>query len=213
MVSLQDYLKNPCGELSIPYWKAKQIILPESMKILHQRQWDEVEYSQYTDEPYFRLIHHLQGLLPPQLPQGYALCDASLHDFAEHINQCYGDMDMTEAELQAYTTHPVYAPSLWLAVRDDATHEVVATGIAELDRDCGEGALEWIQVSAHHRRRGLGAYLVAELLWRMKDVAHFATVSGRCDNPSNPETLYRKCGFTGTDVWHILRKRCNEGSH
>lgn len=213
MVSLQDYLQNPCGELSIPYWKAKQITLPDGMKILHQNQWREMDYSQFTDEPYFRLIHRLQGLLPPELPRGCLLCDASLRDFADHINQCYGDMHMTEAELQAYTTRPVYAPSLWLAVRDGATHEVVATGIAELDRDCGEGVLEWIQVSEQHRRRGLGTYLVAELLWRMKDMARFATVSGRCDNSSNPEGLYRKCGFTGNDVWHILRKRCDESSH
>ncbi len=208
MVSLQDYLRNPCGELSIPYWKAKQIILPEGMKILHQSQWSEMKADSFTDEPYFRLIHRLQVLLPPQLPQGYSLCDASLGDYAEHINQCYGDMHMTEAELQGYTTRPVYVPSLWLAVREDSTHEVAATGIAELDRDCGEGALEWIQVSEQHRSRGLGTYLVAELLWRMKDMARFVTVSGRCGDPNNPEGLYRKCGFTGNDVWHILRKRC-----
>jgi len=85
---------------------------------------------------------------------------------------------------------------------------VAASGIAELDRDCGEGVLEWIQVSEQHRRRGLGVYLVNELLWRMKDLARFVTVSGRCGNLNNPEGLYRKCGFTGDDVWHILRKRC-----
>ena len=37
--------------------------------------------------------------------------------------------------------------------------------------------------------------------------ATFATVSGQCNNPTNPEALYRKCGFTGSDVWHVLRKR------
>lgn len=67
--------------------------------------------------------------------------------------------------------------------------------------------MEWIQVSEHHRRFGLGSYLVCELLWRMKDIARFATVSGQCNNPANPEGLYRKCGFTGNDVWHILRKK------
>lgn len=40
----------------------------------------------------------------------------------------------------------------------------------------------------------------------MKDKAKFATVSGQCGNPANPEGLYRKGGFTGSDVWHILRK-------
>ena len=56
-------------------------------------------------------------------------------------------------------------------------------------------------------RYGLGKYVVSELLWRMKERATFVTVSGQCNNPTNPEVLYRKCGFTGSDVWHVLRKR------
>ena len=68
--------------------------------------------------------------------------------------------------------------------------------------------LEWIQVSKEHRERHLGTYIVKELLWRMKDIADFVTVSGKCNNPSNPEALYRRCGFVGTDVWHILKNNC-----
>lgn len=45
-----------------------------------------------------------------------------------------------------------------------------------------------------------------ELLHRMKSEANFATVSGQCNNPSSPEQLYRRCGFQGDDIWHILRK-------
>ena len=85
--------------------------------------------------------------------------------------------------------------------------DIVATGIAELDPECNEGVLEWIQVSENYRRCGLGSYIVIELLWRMKDIAQFVTVSGQCNNPTNPESLYRKCGFTGNDVWHILRRK------
>ena len=86
------------------------------------------------------------------------------------------------------------------------TGTIVATGIAELDREIGEGVLEWIQVSQRHRGKGLGRYVVSELLRRLKSKAGFATVSGQCNNASNPEMLYRKCGFSGNDVWHILRK-------
>ena len=63
-----------------------------------------------------------------------------------------------------------------------------------------------IGVTEQHRGQGLGEYLVSELLRRMKDNAKFATVSGQCNNPANPEVLYRKCGFTGSDVWHVLRR-------
>ena len=45
------------------------------------------------------------------------------------------------------------------------------------------------------------------LLNRMAGRAAFATVSGQVNNITNPEGLYRRCGFTGSDVWHILKKR------
>ena len=113
---------------------------------------------------------------------------------------------ISESELYAYTTRPVFHEKLWIAVRDRTNDLIVASGIAELDHEIGEGMLEWIQVSERYRGRGLGRFLVCELLWRMKDLASFTTVSGQCDNPTDPQRLYRKCGFTGTDVWHILRK-------
>lgn len=217
MVNRADYLQNPCRESSIPYWKAKIISVPAGMKILHETEFQaaefpgidfcETEASQYVDEPYFRLRHDLKNVAQPLLPQGYFLCDAVLNDFAEHINRCYDGIRISEAELQNYLNRPTYASSLWLAVRDNKTGDIAATGIAELDREIGEGILEWIQVSEHHRRFGLGSYLVCELLWRMKEIARFATVSGQCNNPANPEGLYRKCGFTGNDVWHILRRK------
>lgn len=207
MIMKEQYINNPCRAASIPYWKARSIVIPDGMKILHQDDFAETEYEKYIDEPYFRLRHDLQNLSAPVLPQGYSLCKAALGDFAAHINSCYVDIGITEAELHRYTARPVYDATLWLAVKDNQTDSIVATGIAELDRDIGEGVLEWIQVSESHRGHGLGKYIVSELLWRIKDKAAFATVSGQCHNQTNPEGLYRKCGFTGNDVWHILRKR------
>ena len=207
MISKDEYLKNPCKTASIPYWKAKSIAIPDSVKIVHQDDFGEIEFRQYIDEPYFRLSHNLFGLTAPVLPQGYSLCKPTLDDFAAHINSCYDCIGITEAELRSHTTRFVYDAALWLAVQDDQTGNIVATGIAELDHEIGEGVLEWIQVSQSHRGFGLGNYLVSELLWRMKGTAQFATVSGQCSNITNPEKLYRKCGFIGNDVWHILRKR------
>ena len=207
MISINEYLTNPCKIASIPYWKAKSITVPDSMKILHEDEYDKAEYQHYIDEPYFRLIHNLKGLCKPELPQGYSLCTVVLSEYAVHINSCYDRIGITEEELRSYTFRPVYDAALWLAVKDERTGTIVATGIAELDREIGEGVLEWIQVSQGHRGKGLGRYIVSELLWRLTSKAGFATVSGQCNNATNPEKLYRKCGFTGSDVWHILRKR------
>lgn len=206
IINKNEYLICPCKVSSIPYWKATSITVPDGMCIVHQDNFNIIEYQHYIDEPYFRLIHSLQDLSIQVLPQGYSLCNATLKDFSEHINSCYNGIGVTEADLRDYTARPVYDSALWFAIKDNQTDEVVATGIAELDKEIGEGVLEWIQVSEQHRGYGLGKYVVSELLWRMKERATFVTVSGQCNNPTNPEALYRKCGFTGSDVWHVLRK-------
>ena len=207
MLTKERYLADPCKAASIPYWKAKSITIPDGMKILHQDEYDNAENKHFVDEPYFRLIHNLKGLAEQVLPQGYSLCTATLSEYAAHISSCYDGIGINEGELRSYTLRPVYDAALWLAVKDELTGNIVATGIAELDCEIGEGILEWIQVSQGHRGKGLGRHVVSELLWRMKGKAGFATVSGQCNNSTNPEKLYRKCGFTGNDVWHILRKR------
>ena len=51
--------------------------------------------------------------------------------------------------------------------------------------------------------------LVNELLTRLQGKADFVTVSGKVDNVTKPEMLYRKCGFKGDDIWHILTKKGN----
>lgn len=207
MISKAQYLENPCRAASIPYWKAVRVSVPENMKILHGDDFRAELLEYYADEPYFRLKHDLRDVEPAPIPAGFSLCAASPAQFAAHINQCYDGIVVTAGELRGYTVRNVYCPELWIALRDDGTGEIVATGIGELDREIGEGILEWIQVSEGYRGRGLGRCVVSELLRRMKDQAKFATVSGQCGNPSNPEALYRRCGFTGNDVWHILRRR------
>ena len=206
MITKVQYLADPCATASIPYWKAKSITVPEGMLILHCAEFDAEKYTEYVDEPYFRLKHDLQGLSAPVLPDGFSICNATPEDFELHINKCYNGIGVSAEELRRYAERPVCNPALWLAVKADRTGEIVASGIAELDREIGEGVLEWIQVSKEYRGCGMGSFVVLELLWRMKNLAKFATVSGQCENLTNPEALYRRCGFKGNDVWHILRK-------
>ncbi len=207
MVTKEQYLVNPCRTSSLPYWKTKSISIPDNLLILHDAEFSHSKYQQYIDAPYFRLSHDLQNLSAPKIPEGFSLCSISLKEYADHINACYDEISTSESELRRYTTQAVYNDRLWVALEDTRSGIIVATGIADLDREIGEGILEWIQVSEAYRRNGLGRYIVLELLWRMKDIANFVTVSGQCDNKTNPELLYRKCGFVGTDVWHILKQK------
>lgn len=208
-IAKQAYMQNPCGASSLPYWKTVGMILPEDWLIVHDRSFCDKYLATYADEPYFRLYHDLQALPAAVLPEGYRLCDATPAEYAAHIQQCYEDSSMTEAEIKSYFQHSVYSPELWIAVQERNSQKIVATGIAEFDPQVSEGSLEWIQVSPSNRGLGLGSYVVSELLSRMAKKARFATVSGQINNPSKPENLYRKCGFRGNDVWHILRKRTN----
>lgn len=51
-----------------------------------------------------------------------------------------------------------------------------------------------------------GKTIVLELLSRLKYIADFTTVSGEVDNKTNPERLYRRCGFQGDVIWYVLRR-------
>ena len=141
----------------------------------------------------------------PALPRGYALYSGNMKELSEHIRLCYGG-GPDEAELKEYNRHLAHDPSLFVMLKDEETGAIAASGIAELDPRIGEGILEWIQVSPAARRRGLGRFVVSELLWRMRDKADFVTVSGRLNDASDPLALYKSCGFGEQAVWHILRK-------
>lgn len=208
-MNLADYLRDPCGTLSIPYWKNKHITVPAHMRILHQRDFDESHCGQYADDPYFRLRHDLKDI--GTAGSGAFACrnaaEVDLPIIADLINRSYTDLSVTEEQLRGYRTTAAFAPELWIIVCDARTQEYVGCGIADFDPEAREGVLEWIQVLPEHRGRGAGQFIVKELLRRMASRADFATVSGRVSNAANPERLYRKCGFTGDDVWHILTRK------
>lgn len=212
MISLQKYQKNPCGALSIPYWKAKKISLPKDMAIVHDTAFCENEWSEYIDETYFRLYHHMKEVQSISLA-GYEIftaTDASIEDIVTVINQSYTDIQVSRGQIAGYRNTPAYMPDLWILVKERTTERLVGCGIADYDREAREVILEWIQVLPEYRRQGVGQAIVMELLYRAKDYAAFATVSGRIDNGTKPERLYRKCGFEGNDIWHILRRK-NKG--
>ncbi|MBI9015321.1 MAG: GNAT family N-acetyltransferase [Clostridiales bacterium] len=119
------------------------------------------------------------------------------------INNSYEFISVTEAEVLNWRIHDVFDESLWIWIKED--NEILALGIAEYDQTIKEGALEWIQVHEKARGKGIGKILVNELLSRMKQ-ADFVTVSGEVDNKTEPEKLYKKCGFKGNQIWYYYTK-------
>jgi GNAT superfamily N-acetyltransferase len=159
---------------------------------------------------YFRLSHR-GDVQPVNLPTGFQFREADgtrdADRIASLINACYSHAHLTEDTVRSWLNHPVYAPGLWVWVIDRVTQAPAALGIAELDPTVPEASLEWIQVLSTYRRQGLGRALVLELLRRASGRVAFTTVSGRAVAGAGPERLYRRCGFGGQDVWHVLRCR------
>ena len=201
-----DYKQDPCGMSSLPFWKTNNISIPPSMMILRDDQFiDSAEGC--CDTPYFKLVHFLHGVTPFMPPEGFSVVSADENSFAAHISHCYEKERVSADELTQYKNRPVYDPDLWIALKENRTGEIAATGIAEFDRSIREGVLEWIQVTPEYRRHGLGRFLVNELLLRMEGNADFVTVSGRMDNQTNPFALYRSCGFQNPVIWHVLQRQ------
>lgn len=134
MISIDEYLRNPCRIASIPYRKAVRIDVPENMKIVHEDDFCADMLELYIDEPYFRLLHNLRIVDPIAVPAGYSLCRCSVGEFVAHIDECYGN-GLTPAEVYSYIKREVYCAELWLMLRNEETGKIVAPGIAELDQE------------------------------------------------------------------------------
>lgn len=208
MLSLNSYLKNPCGTLSIPYWKHKKTVIPENMKIVHEKDYFKGDFNDYNDEPYFRLYHNMKNIEHETVNDVEILSGISdINEFVWLINRSYVDLSVTAEQLEDYKNTPVFCSELWILLKKKNSGEIVAGGIADYDRECRELILEWIQVIPTYRGKGYGKTVVNSLLSKMEGIAEFATVSGKVNNPTDPEGLYRRCGFTGDDIWHILTKK------
>lgn len=207
-MELAEYLQNPCAMLSIPWWKQRRMTVPPHITILHHRDFTPEAAEGCLNQVYFRLCHDLRTI-PDHHPAGFRLEESTPQDaalIAAIINRSYPDIRVTQAQIRAMEDSPAFCPSLWVLVREEATGNAAGCAMGEFDPESGEMSIEWVQVLPRFRRRGLGQALVSAMLRRAPAGSRFATVSGQANNPANPEGLYRRCGFTGSDYWHILSK-------
>lgn len=209
MISIEEYKKNPCGASSIPYWKARRLTIPPHMKIVHHREFDEGLLDHYVDRRFFRLIHHLSDIPELRIPgiKFEVIRPDRARELAELINRCYAhsEIRVSEDDVKSLTATRVYCPELWIGAALD--EELVGSILCDFDAEVGEAVIEWLQVLPAYRGRGIATALTCEALNRMSGFADFATVSGECDNVTNPESVYRNCGFEGNDVWHVLHEK------
>lgn len=209
MISIEDYKKNPCKVSSIPYWKAKSLTIPSNMKIIHSDEFNEKLLDNYFDRRFFRLIHNLSNIPELNIPEiKFEVIQSNrTNELVDMINSSYAHSEIRVSEdyVRSLTITQVYCPELWIgAILDE---KLIGSIICDFDIEIGEASIEWLQVLPEYRGRGIAAALTCKALKRMSGFADFATVSGECDNITNPERVYRNCGFEGNDVWHILNEK------
>lgn len=178
------------------------------MQIVHDDEYNAADYIGYMDEPYFRLYHDLQAVRRAEREDIHLVVGTAdmLPVFVDIINKSYSDLSVTKEQLEGYRSTPVFSPDLWVLLKD-MSGAYVGCGIADHDKETGEMIVEWVQVVPSCRHRGYGQSIVNTLLAKAQGKAKFATVSGKVHNATDPERLYRQCGFTGNDVWHVLVKQ------
>lgn len=211
IIKRNKYLKDPCGACAIPFWKEIKLKLPENMKVIHEKYFEDSDLEEYRDTTYFRLIHHLKKIEAVELKSDYEVktveISSEVDDIVHIINNSYEDIKVNKIQVEGWSKESVYDEKLWVFILDKLSKKPIALGIADFDQEMKEGSLEWIQVLPDYRGQGIGQVLVNELLIRLREKAAFVTVSGQSDNETKPEKLYRKCGFEGNDIWHVMRKK------
>ena len=208
-LSIEDYLKDPCFKSSLPYWKCNQVVAPSNFIILHDKDFIAEKFEGYNDQKYFRIIHNLSKISLVELKDiSIEIVNENNIDYlANNINACYDYLKVSVEQLLSLRGINSCTQNVWILLKEDKKGIYIGSGIAILDTLIGELSLEWIQVLPNYRKNGYGTFIVNYLLNSVKGIAKFATVSGRIDDPNCPEKLYRKCGFTGDDIWHILSKK------
>ena len=201
-ITKEMYMNNPCGSLPNAFWKSIEYHVPKNITILHERDCGTCPNAM----KYFRLIHHLEKIAS-FTHDDFMFETVNIKTqkglVSEILSECY-NTEYTVDFIDKLIKTRVFDNDLWLLVIEKSTLQPVALGIADFDSEIKEGSLEWIQVLPSKRGLGLGKLVVNELLFRLRIKADFVTVSGQVDNKTNPEMLYRKCGFTGNDIWYVF---------
>ncbi|MFW5714268.1 MAG: GNAT family N-acetyltransferase, partial [Brevefilum sp.] len=210
------YLKVVANRACLAFWCANPSELPTmpdqinpfEIVLVHDSCRDAFSSQKFKqNKPYFR-IRHKGKVERHDCPPGFLFKEANpeteIEAVVSFIQSCYQNISVTPEIVHGWLSHPVFDPTLWVWIIEANSGQKAALGIAELDPAVPEASLEWIQVRPEFQQRGLGKALVIELLARVDGKVLFTTVSGETNNKTQPERLYRNCGFTGSDIWWLL---------
>ena len=117
-MDVKEYLQNPCGTLSIPYWKAKTLAIPDSMRIIHCSNWNG-QYGNF--QRFFRIKHDLNDLSPIDYDYDTLSIDYQATQLCEMINESYKheNIVVSEQDILQWKQHKTFREELCVYINAD----------------------------------------------------------------------------------------------
>lgn len=228
MILTEKYIKDPINTLPIPLWKHNVTAIRQDMMYVLDANYNETLYRDFQDTLYLRLQHNLLDLKLGKLPAHYFLSSYKESDGAliyNLIKECYGsnvEYDRVDHLVKDETFNDLLCVFLYndkvfnlenmINLRKnnlgkERNYKPIGMVIAQFDQKTKEASIEYLCVSEKFRNKGLGSILLQEILLRISNIADFATVSFEKNNNEHLEKMFRKYGFEGNAIWHMLRKQ------
>ncbi|MCD4714841.1 MAG: GNAT family N-acetyltransferase [Clostridiales bacterium] len=183
-------------------------IMDEKMILFVSKKQLELD-DQWNEEVFFKLFSFSQSLSPimPSNHRFEEVKEDEMEEVFKFILDSYENTNVCLEDIKSWRESELFDRSIWIWLVDSESSEKVALGICEHDKKNREGILDWIQVNEAYRGKGYGKILVKELMRRFNVKVDVITVSGDFKNKTNPEALYRVCGFEGNQNWFIYKKK------
>lgn len=194
-----EYITDPARACFLSYHKNENTELPSNMRVVRGDDYKPELYKGFDDTVYTKLILRDKQVDEPVYPEGFKLVTPTKEQLTAHIAQCFPDGETPDSiDLWRYMEY------FLVALVDVATGRIVASAAADVDFGVKEGSIDWVEVSPRYRRKGLGTYLVTELIYRFRRFSDFISVSTK---DSAALALFQKCGFREDCAWHILKAK------
>lgn len=156
-MDVKEYLQNPCGTLSVPYWKAKTLAIPDSMRIIHCSNWNG-QYGNF--QRFFRIKHDLNDLPPIDYDYDTLSIDYQATQLCEMINESYNheNIVVSEQDILQWKQHKTFREELCVYINVD-NGKMAASGIAEFDEVCRRVSLNGFRCFQSTEAEALGKRL------------------------------------------------------
>lgn len=142
--------------------------------------------------------------MPQNPPSQYEVIDFDFSDEAHF--QCAADIingdtyhGFHPVRIKKWTTFSAFDPTLWFFIQEIESQKLISIGISTFHKEVKETDLDWIYVLPAYQGKGVGRFLIDEIIRRSVCRSNIIRVGG-------VDAFYKKCGFYEKERWGIAIK-------